>query len=321
MLKGGNNANSIQAQISREFLKAGALMKRSYSLDKNAPIFPIIENENLLIVSLSELQVIKVKRLIEDQKKKKAVKDYIPGKREEEFIQKVEYARWQTDKTIEILYDLLEMDSLEKNDRCKQLVQSIKIIRQALASYIEADFQLYKVKFANPNIEQIERIKALIENAVKANDMRYAEELKIRYRSLLNKEYLYAEGLTPFYMSLLEAEEKMIAAFWELEANLFRLNDQYTQYLFMACQTLQNYANSSKQSISITDLMKENEEIQKQTDILRDREKNRPADIKDRVKSLNDISVNLNTIISQQNTMNEYMQNAILKICRTMNDE
>ncbi|MEW6235030.1 MAG: hypothetical protein AB1656_06560 [Candidatus Omnitrophota bacterium] len=312
-----NNCLSIHWQIGREFLKAEPAMKRSYALDKNAPIFPIIENEILSIVSLSELQVYKVQWLISGKKEKRAAKDYVPSERLEESIQKVEYSRWMTEKAIEILFELQEMESLEKNEQSKRLVELNKTIRQALAFYMEADFQLYKFKFANPNIEQIERIKASIEYAAKVNDMRSAEELKIRYGSLLSKEHLYAKRLEPLYEPILEAEEKMASAFWEMETMLYQLNDKYSQYLFMAYQTLQDYAASSKQSITIADLIKENEEIQKQTDILHDREINRSAEIKERVNLLNEINSNLDTIIKQQNSMNEYMQNAVLEICKS----
>lgn len=309
--------NEIISPLCRVFVKNETLIRQSYALSSSLPIYLVIKEDRFANVTCSAYQLLKEKWLLEATIKKRIFKDYIPGDREEEILLEIEKYRWIANRAIALLHDLGQMDEAEKSSLNEKIDTLYKTVRQAAGSRIEANFEFYKVKAVNPEIDQIERGKSLIENAIKSNDQRALLELKLKYGAVLSKEHLYSRRSESFVNRVYETEEKLYESFWELETLLRGLFDRYSQYLFTTLQTLLSHIESPEHQSSLMNLVTENEEIQRQACILYDRAKKRTGDLKSRAQNLQEISSNMNMILTQLNSMNDYMQNAILDICKS----
>lgn len=304
-------------QIWVEFSRLESVIRKPYAAPSNLSFVPIIRDERLITVAYSAYQSLKERSLADSNKKVRVVKDYIPGDRELGCVLESERLRWIAEKALTLMTELGQIEPTEKTSLLEKIDASIKAIRQASAPQIEAYFELYKLKAVNPEIDQIERAKIAIENAMKANDQRALMELKLKNGALLKKEHLYARRLSSINEGVWKTEDRVYPVYWELETILHNLLDRYSQFLFTILQSLLAQIPSSDHQTSIVSLVTENEEIQRQTCMLHDRTRKRSDVLETRVQMLRDSSGKMSLIINQQHTMNEYMQNRILDLCKS----
>ncbi|RJP29937.1 MAG: hypothetical protein C4527_10695 [Candidatus Omnitrophota bacterium] len=299
------------AELRGIFRKTLPLIKQTYNELKNPPTFPIIRAEKIKFVALSEFKVLREKWVEERKKKIRILKDYIPTHQEEQCLLDVERLQWTAQKITDLLITFNQMTPADKEESLNNLAMEKKKVRDAAALLVEVYYQLEKIKAGNPDIDQIERAKTSIANALKTSDKRALQELKIQYGALLAKEPLYSRRLTPLRETIYEEEGKLFAAYWNMESVLYGLQDKYSQYLFLTLQRVQDFLSNPKGMNLLRELIVENEEIQRQACILHDRAGKCYDSRQENTRMLHENSDNMGVILSQQNAMIEFMQKAV----------
>jgi len=292
-------------------------ISESYKIRSDQPIYLVVKEERIVGITPSAYQMMRERWMMEANAKKRIIKDYVPSESEEEINVEVEKLRWNANKALILLHNLGQIDTAEKSSLTQQIDEWHAAIRQAAISRVEAAFDFYKVRAVNPEIDQIEQAKTLIDNAMKTNDRQAIMKLKLQYGGLLSKEHLYARRSESFIQRILETDVVLYKRFWELETLLRDLFDRYSHYLFTTLQTLLSKIESPEYQSSIMNLVSENEEIQRQACTLHERSKKRSSVLKDHVQLLRELSSNMNMILTQLNSMNDYMLKAIMDISKS----
>ncbi len=302
------------APVRQKFEKIAPLFVKMSDFREKSPLIPLIQDNRINHVTESAFRVYQKNWLADEKNKKRIPKDYLPNEKVIQRILDVGGIGWHVNQLLTILIHSGEINEEFQSEQVQKLEGWKKTFHQTLESHIEVLYEIHKMKYTNPEIEQIERAKISIENARKANDKRAFMELKLQYGALLSKEHLYTRRLSVIQNGYHETESKMMEAYWNLQILFHSLLDQYTQFLFVTLQSLSSSTHATHSAMGIMNLVTENEEIQKQACILHDRAKNPSPTLPNRIQLLRDITGNMSMILQQQISMKESMQKNILDL-------